>query len=72
MLAKFDYCEINQIINGTHGSPTGAKLAYWRETEQLFIWAFAASLPAHIYEDVKVKPSLRGTSLTSNSKPKRK
>src|SRR5947207_943970 len=59
MLAEFEYYEINRIINGTHGLPAGSKLAYWRTTEQLFVRAFAASLPAHIYQHVKTKNTLR-------------
>ena len=59
MLAEFDYYEINQIINSTHDFSTRAKLAYWHETEQLFIQVFTAALPARIYKDVKVKVSLR-------------
>src|SRR2546421_66413 len=59
MLAEFGYYGIEKIINGTHGPPTGAKLAHYQMTEQLFIQAFAASLPAYVYEDVKMKNTLR-------------
>jgi len=38
MLAEFGYYGIEKIINGTHGPPTtGAKLAHFQMTEQLFI-----------------------------------
>jgi len=60
MMADFSYYGIEKIINGSHGPPTGnQKRDFWRETEQLFIRAFAATVPAHIYEDVKQKETLR-------------
>ena len=60
MLAEFGYYGTEKIINGTHDPPTtGTKLAHWQMTEQLFIRAFAASLPAYVYEDVKMKNTLR-------------
>ena len=57
--AEFNYYGIRPIINGTHGPPTGAKLAYYHTTECLFNLAFAASLPTHVFEAIKMKATLR-------------
>jgi len=58
-LAELNYYGMNQIINGTHGPPTGVKLAYYQTTECLFDLAFAASLPTHVFEATKTKTTLR-------------
>ena len=69
MLAQFNYYNISRIIDESHLPPTvEPMLSYWLEIEELFILAFADSIPAGIFEETRIQDSLRDKWLNHSQK----